>query len=120
MALNVLYAVKNTPVPWEHPVAVGAGVAALVSVLLGLIATGSAYRKEWRKKRKKKPKVSAAWTLGFAALIFASVGTVGGLWALAGKTGWVFLTSAIIIFAVVASVILWGKWFTHFISKSWK
>jgi hypothetical protein len=90
----------------EHDASVAAGVATLIGVLLGVLAAAAAYDSARREKLGGK---STAWALGFAALFFASLGTAGGLWSLAGSTGLIFVITALVLTVIIASSIIWRK-----------
>jgi len=96
----------------DNALLVGAGVAAVVSVLLGILSFAAAYDK--RSKPKAKP-------LELAALYFGSIATVSLLVSLAVETGSIFLYAVLAITILVASIILWGggiwRWARKLFSK---
>lgn len=100
-------------VPGEHDVPVWAGVATLVGVILALRAASAAYASEREGKPQRSHKEATAWMFGFAALIFASLGTAGGLWGIAGGAGWKFIIASIVIAFAVSKCIVRRKELRH-------
>jgi predicted permease len=104
--------IADTALVGDNALLVGAGVAAVVSVLLGILSFAAAYDK--RSKPKAKP-------LELAAICFGAVATIGGVLSRAVETGSVFLYAALAITIIVAGLILWGggigRWAREFFSK---
>ena len=99
-------------------VAVWAGLATLIGLLLGVLAAAAAYESE-QPKTKDRGKRATAWALGFAALFFASLGGAIGLGGLAGDAGWWFLVSALGITILVAGIIIWRKQLRDY-ARQWR
>lgn len=85
---------------------IGAGVAALIAVLFGILrfAAATDRRSEW-----------AARPLEFAAICFGSIATVGALMSLVIEAGSIFLYAALAVTILVASLILWGRRFYRWV-----
>lgn len=65
--------------------------------------------KSKRDGRKQSQQERNAWRLGFAAFVFASLGTTAGLWSLSGAIGRGFLIAGLVITVITAGLIIWRK-----------
>jgi hypothetical protein len=83
----------------DNALLTGAGVAAVVSVLFGILRLAAAQDK--RSQPKEKP-------LELAAVVFGSIATISGVLSVAVEAGSGFLYAVLGITIVVAGLILWG------------